>query len=255
MSNKIQSTLNYSRFKLMDGNRPIHSRVKKLIKEIKRKNMLAQYPIVCTKNGDGRLYICDGQHRFAAAQALNLPVHFIETKGVTVEDVAHNNGAQKAWTPRDFIASFAGLGNENYIALRAFIEEFGLPPSTSAAILSGAICTLSGSSGGAAHVNDGRFTVADAGFARRVAESLLAVSEHFSGFRDRGFVLAMARLMKVKAFSVTRLLGKLEYQAGKLKKCATWAQYVELIEEIYNYRARPADMVALSIEVKKQLKR
>jgi hypothetical protein len=250
MSNKVLSTTNYSRFKFMDGNRPVNHRVKKLIKSIKRKNMLAQYPIVCTKNGDGRLYICDGQHRYTAAMELKLPIFYIETKGVTIEDVACTNSAQAKWTPRDFIQSFATLGNQDYVTLQEFIDEFGLPPSTSAALLCGSL----GGGGDSSEfgIADGSFKVKDAAFARRVAAALLSLHS-FPSYKDRGFVIAIARLMQTRQFQFARFTSKLEHQSTKLVKCATWIQYVEIIEDIYNWKTRADDMVPLVINVKKLL--
>jgi hypothetical protein len=251
MSAKVLSTTNYSRFKFMDGNRKVNNgRVRKLIRSIKRKNMLAQFPIVCMKNCTG-LYVMDGQHRLAAAKELKLEVYYIEAKNVTIEDVASTNSAQARWTPKDFISSYATLGNPDYQTLQEFINEFGLPASTSAALLGGQL----GSAGNEADtlgISNGAFKVKDEAFARRVANSLVSL-HNFSSFKDRGFVIAIARLMQTKQFHFARFTSKLEHQTTKLVKCATWIQYVEIIEDIYNWKTRADDMVPLVINVKKLL--
>lgn len=250
-ASKIQSTTNYSRFKFMDGNRIVNNaRVKKLVRSIKRKDMLAQFPIVCMKNDVG-LYIMDGQHRYTAAKQLGKPIHFVETKGLSIADVASTNSAQRGWSPSDFVASYATLGNQDYITLRDFVAEHGLPVTFVAAMLAGR--TLERGGNISAHIINGTFHVTTLHFANRVAGALRGIAPFFPASKDRSFVIAIARLLEVKAFSITRFIQRLETQTTKLVKCASWDQYVDLVEEIYNYRARKDDIVSLSIEVKRML--
>lgn len=252
-ASKIESTTNYSRFKFMDGNRPVNSgRVRKLMKSIKRKNMLQQFPIVCMKNGTG-LYIMDGQHRYTAARELKLPIFFVEAKNVELADVAATNSAQKGWTPSDFLSSYAALGNPDYVTLRDFVAEHGLPITTSASILSGVLGNEVNNGGNG--FNAGHFKVNDLNFANRVASAITALTRHFKYAKERGFVIAVARLLKLKQFSITRLISKLEHQSSKLVKCATWIQYVEILEEIYNWKSSADNIQALAIEIKKTLAR
>lgn len=249
-ASKIQSTTNYSRFKFMDGNRPVNNaRVRKLIRSIKRKNMLQQFPIVCQKNSSG-LYIMDGQHRFTAAEQLKLPVFFIEGKNIEISDIAATNSAQKGWTPRDFVESFAAQGNAEYVKLRDFINEHGLPVTTSANILAGNF----NDTGCIQHaISVGTFKVTSFEFANRVAGGVRACQPFFAPYKDRGFVIAVAHLLRVKGFSITRFVQKLEHQSAKMIKCSAWVQYVDVIEEIYNWKCRADDIVALAIEVKRAL--
>lgn len=249
-ASKIQSTTNYSRFKFMDGNRPVNSaRVRKLIKSIKRKDMLQQFPIVCQKNSTG-LYIMDGQHRYTAAMNLGKPIYFVEAKNIDITDVAATNSAQKGWNPSDYVASYAAQGNPEYQALRDFVDEHGFGVAISSALLGGG---LTEGGGHAELIRSGNFKVKDLSNATRVAAATKACARFFPDYKNRGFILAMARLVGVKGFSITRLLQKMEHQSTRMVKCATWVQYVELIEEIYNWKARADDIVALSIEVKRSL--
>lgn len=252
-ASKIESTTNYNRFKFMDGNRPINTaRVRKLMRSIKRKNMLQQFPIVCQKNGSG-LYIMDGQHRFSAAKELELPISFVEAKNVKIADVAATNSVQKAWKPSDFVSSYAALGYADYVTLRDFVAQHGLPITTSASILSGILGNdLNNKSN---TLNTGGFKVADLAFANRVAAAINSIAKLFPPAKERGFVIALARLLRLKQFSITRLMQKLEHQSSKLVKCATWIQYVELIEDIYNWKSTAENIQALAIEVKRTLAR
>lgn len=251
MSIKVLSTTNYSRFKFMEGNRPVEARVNKLIAAISRKNELHLYPIVCQKNGDGRLYVADGQHRLKAAEAMKLPVFYIESKDITLADVVLANSVQKAWTLKDHVYSNAALGKPHYVTLKAFYENYKFPLSTCAAMLSN--CHDGGNS---AAIRAGRFLIKNGGVkaAQDGGDFILAIKPMFSGALDRSFAIALLRLMRVPGFSGERLMQKLQYQSTKLVKCANWQQYVELIDGIYNHKVQPKDMISLPLEVKKLTK-
>ncbi len=243
---KILSTTNYGKFKLMEGNRPVGKRVTRLIREIKRKNMLAQFPILCQQNRDGRLYIADGQHRAAAAQALKLPIFYVIAKDISVEDVGRFNGEQKAWNTADYLASWVDRGNRNYEKLRSFANQYDIPVTV-------AMELLGGGTGGTQlrAFREGRFIAHGLVFAEKVGAVLQAIRPLVPFYRDRGLVMALSKVMRLPQFDTRRFLKKLEYQSTKMVKCANWEQYVALIEEIYNFKVRPSELVALSMEVKR----
>jgi hypothetical protein len=243
---KVLSTTDYSKFKLMEGNRPVSKRINGLMREIKRKNMLAQFPILCQQNRDGRMYVADGQHRLEAARALKLPVFYTIAKDVTIEDIAHANSAQKAWNINDYLASWIARGNKHYATLRRFIEQYEVPVTVALQLL--------GSGPGGSQLNafrNGTFTAQGIGFAEKVGAFLQLLKPIVPFYTDRGFVLALARVMRLKEFDPQRFLQKLEYQSTKLVKCANWEQYVALIEEIYNFKVRPSQLVPLAMDIKR----
>lgn len=246
---KILSTTDYKKFKLMEGNRPVGKRVTRLIREIKRKNMLAQFPILCQQNRDGRLYIADGQHRAAAAQALKLPIFYVISKNISIEDVGRFNSEQKAWNISDYLASWVDRGNKHYEKLLAFSKQFDIPVTVAMELL--------GSGRGAGSLRqfkEGRFTAHGLIFAEKVGAVLQAIRPTVPFYKDRGLVMALSRVMRLKQFDPHRFLKKIEYQSTKLVKCANWEQYVALIEEIYNFKVRASELVALSVEVKRASK-
>lgn len=245
---KVQSTTDYSKFKLMKGNRPVRNRVTKLIREIKeRKNMLAQFPILCQKNNDGRLYVADGQHRLEAAKALKLPVFYTVSDHITIEDVAHANSLQKAWNIKDYLASWIARGNKHYAFLKDFCERYSIPLTVAFELLG------SGGSGGnaLARFRKGAFVTQGVAFAERVGAMLLAIKPVVPFYAERSFVIALSRVMRLKQFDAHRFLQKLEYQSTKMVQCANWEQYVSLIEEVYNFKVRSSDLVPLAMEIKR----
>lgn len=245
---KVKSTTDYSKFKFIKGNRPIDKRVKKMVRAIKRKNMLADFPILTKANCDGRNQIFDGQTRFEAAKQLKLPVFYIESPHIEIGDVPEANSVQSPWTTRDYLYSWSERGNANYIKIKAFVAEFGLPITISAALLSGR--ELSNGQIGVSF-RSGRLTVTAENYARRVAAFIVALKFYVPFATGHPLAGAMARLMSVKDFDPSRFLQKIKANPGRLHKCGTTEQYIDLIEDIYNHHVRANQLVALSVEVRK----
>lgn len=248
---KVKSTTDYSKFKFIRGNRPIDKRVKKMIRAIKRKNMLADFPILTKSNGDGRNLIFDGQTRYEAAKQLKLPVFYIESNHIEIADVPEANCVQTPWSSRDYLHSWSERGNQHYNKLKEFVAEFGLPITTSALLLSG-----SGQMHGqiAPKLRAGKFTVTAEDSARRAAAFITAMKFYVPFATTRCLALAMARLLATPSFDPNRFLQKLKLNPSRLVPCANVDQYIELIEDIYNYHVMPKFLVPLSIEVRKQAK-
>lgn len=250
---KVKSTTDYSRFKFIRGNRPIDKRVKKMIRAIKRKNMLADFPILTKPNGDGRNVIFDGQTRYEAAKQLKLPVFYIESSHLDIGDVPETNCVQTPWSSKDYVHSWSERGNQHYSKLKAFVAEFGLPITTSALLLNGEVGHYGGGNI-SEKLHAGKFTVTAEDNARRAAAFITAMKFYVPFAAERSLALAMGRLLSLSLFDPNRFLQKLKINPGRFVKCANSDQYVELIEDIYNYRVRPKFLVPLSIEVRKQAK-
>lgn len=91
----------YSKFKLIDGNRPI-DHAKKIIESIKEIGMLWQ-PILVNE----RFEIIDGQGRFLAMKTLKLPIIYIRQDGLTIKEVRYLNKNATNWKVGDYIHSYA----------------------------------------------------------------------------------------------------------------------------------------------------
>lgn len=251
---KVQSTTDYSKFCYIKGNRPTSKRVRKMIRAVKRKNQLADYPILVTPHeiggGHNKLGIADGQARFEAAKALKQPVFYILSEHVTIEDISAANSVQTPWSPRDYVHSFAEQGKKDYVKLRAFIQEFKLPVTTSAALLGGKKTV-----GGMHALKTGDFKVTSEHRAQKVAQMIVTLKKVIPFATDRPMAVAIMHLFQVQGFDSERLIHKIDVQRSKMVKCASMMQYVDLLEDIYNFRVRPEQMVSLKIEVQKKLNR
>jgi hypothetical protein len=177
------------------------------------------------------MYVIDGQHRIAAAMELKLPVYYIIADGYGIEEMQTLNQNTKNWTGTDFMNCYADLGHADYVILRDFMAKykFGLQECV---VLLGA----NRGSTGYAQVASGVFQVTQLAKAEEVALSILECGQFYEGYRRRSFVFALLALMERPIFVFQEFLDKLRNQRAKMFHCATTEQYIELIEEIYNYR-------------------
>lgn len=232
MSNKtmeIEITREYERFKKLEGNRPVsESHVRKLMNSMRQKDLFV--PIQCNEN----MEVIDGQHRLEARKRLNLPVPYFVVKGdFGLVEVQKINAQQKKWNTDDYLQSNLQQGNREYEVYAWFRRKYGFAHTESLKML----CDdFVGKELGQAF-NLGLFRVKNLEGAKAKAEQLISIEHLYSGIRRRGFVQAMFFLWKKKNFDFKTFARKLEMQPTAMKDCAKAAQYVDLIEEIYNYRA------------------
>lgn len=95
-----------------------------LVKSMTKYGFLGSILMLKTSIIDGveRLYIVDGQHRFLAAQYLNLDVKADIIESVTTKDelvklISTLNSTGVKWTSMDYINAYAALGMKEYIDL------------------------------------------------------------------------------------------------------------------------------------------
>lgn len=117
----IQSSTEYSKFKLHPCRRPISPRSQtNLVQQIKRKNLLHCYPIIC----DNSLTIVDGQRRFLAAQELGLPIYYIESSSISLPMLVRASTRSKAWLMIDYLKHYCTLGIEPYLVMADFRNQY-----------------------------------------------------------------------------------------------------------------------------------
>lgn len=115
---KIYKTTDYSQFKFVRENR--EPAPKALIESIKEKNMLEERPILC----DLQMHVIDGQNRLKAAQLLQLPVFYMVSPNISVEDIGRCQ-VQKPWVMPDFARFYSD--REEYKFVHEIVQLYGLP--------------------------------------------------------------------------------------------------------------------------------
>jgi hypothetical protein len=221
---EVYETYNYEMFKTLEGNRDTNnSHIQKLIKSMEEIYIIS--PIII--NSD--LCIIDGQHRFESAKELGLPIRYIIDKNADLRAVQLLNAKSKDWSPNDYMESYIKLGNQEYIEYKKFLKRYKFTHQVCQSLLCGV-------ASGTELFNNGDFKITQYKFAERVADFTLDSLEYYEGSKRRSYIYAITSLMKNKNFKEIEFLRKLKKQRSKMYDCAKTSQYIDLIEDIYNYR-------------------
>jgi hypothetical protein len=230
---EIFETKDYSIFKFRDDNRDvIPSHVKKLAGRMKEKGWLSTSVITINGNGD----IIDGQNRVTAAMSVGCPVRYKVVKGAGSDEMTEMNTLQKNWSPFDHLHKFVVKENPNYIIFNNFVNDYPMFRYTEVAML------LSNSMTGVKRdtFESGQYVIKNEKKARLWADNLLELQPYFEKYYNKSiFVRAFVKIISNKKdFLFSEFLHKVKLRPTKLVPCGTVEQYVEMIEDIYNYKRK-----------------
>lgn len=225
----IHKTMEYDKFSFDPTNRKIdNAKVKHLSEDIKKKNLLAFYPLVVTPN----LVIRDGQHRFCAARILNFPFYYIVSADMSLQDVANASAIQSGWKSQDFLHHYCERGFVGYIALR----EFWHKNQWMTLEMAERFCYF----GNHNHVADtfaaGEYMPNAIGFATTVANACLDFKEYVPYYNQISFMQTIKSLHQNKNYDHARMMRKMRYLSSKLQKSVNVEVYMQIFEAIYNYK-------------------
>lgn len=117
----IHKTRDYASFKVIVSNREVDKRhVKKLAASIARKNLPFVRPLIV----NDKMEIIDGQHRLAACEQIGADVWYIKVEGLTKEDIAVLNTAQKNWALIDFINFYTIEGRREFKEFSKLVNQY-----------------------------------------------------------------------------------------------------------------------------------
>lgn len=240
--NIIRSTSNHKQFRIDPLNRDIDPRkVERLRASIRKRNLLHLFPIVVGRD----LTVIDGQHRLKAAESLGVPIYYLTSNQMVIEDAALVSGNVAKWEAKDFLNHWCKLGNPNYIAVRDFADEFNFLPLS----LAYRLCHYGEQRAGGKTINDqfvdGEFIANDVPFARRVAKMAMDFKPYVKFWRDAPFVHTLRTLASNADYDHHRMLQKMAWQSAKLIKCADVSSYLTVINDIYNHKVQEANRVHL----------
>ena len=238
---EIYMTTDYSMFSSMKHNRNVsEAHIHRLMKSVSEK----QYPVPIVVNEKNE--IADGQNRFEAIKALNLPVYYMVIPGLTIDDVKRLNRDNKTWNEIDYAESNASQGRSSYKQYLLFRKEFGFGHMITLSLL-------------ADHTSDQKFVnklfydgaleVKDYELARTNANKLRACREFYDGWKMRSFVYAMLKLFKSPEYDHKRFLKKLALKPREyirnLRLIRNIVDANRAIEDIYNYNTTSNKKVRL----------
>lgn len=230
---EIKRTINYDKFSFFNENRDVSaSHINRLKKSIEDNNLLHLNPIIVNEN----YKIVDGQNRFLAAKDLDVPIYYIQQKGIDTSDAITLNVNKKNWGLSDYLDYYIQKGYDNYVFLKKFKEKHNL--SMTAAI---GLLEFNGT-----HPNtdqlykfrEGDIELKTLEKGKEIVGKLSQLEEYWDFVKDRSFVSAFVSLYKMDEFDFDRLIQKCEFASHKLKKCPTRKLYIREIEDLYNYKSR-----------------
>lgn len=242
-SRKIQATKNYRLFQKSPDNRPTDLRKhKKLIESMRKYGFLKCFPIVVTRDKDGKLVVKDGQHRLAVAEMLGLTVCWVEEE--TDFDIAVINCTAKIWQLKDYALKHVLNGQKQYQEGLDFAEQHHIPIGTAFALLAGTT-TFSNCEN---QFIDGTFKIKDREWADAVAGIYSAFCTMQPVLRKNAFLEACMSVCRVEGFDPKRLIAGGQAQPEKLVNYGTRDGFLQMLEELYNFRRTTKNLVPLRMQ-------
>ena len=227
-SPEIKKTKNYELFKIHRANRQINKNHVRNIKKSMQKKFLIS-PIIVNE----KLEVIDGQHRLIASRDLDLPVYYFINNNYSINEMQRLNAINKNWVPIDYLNTGIELNNQNYIDYKRFKKKYGFSHEINLTLLSD-----NATNNNLYKFKEGIFKVKNYELACGYADLITLISPYYKEFKRRRFVTAILFLLKHKqdVFSIHEFIKKLKSRPNSLQNCISMKQYLELIEEIYNYR-------------------
>ena len=229
--NTVMKTQDYSRFKILGGNRQLNElHLKRLLTSVMVKNLLFANPILVNE----KFEIIDGQHRFAVCQELGFPIHYLLVENFGLSEVQTLNANAKNWKIEDYIDGYCDMGLPEYCYLKTQMTKTGLGVMTLLNIFA------SGSSNGSSlcKVKEGKLEMIHRNRGLVMLKWIQDWRNHYEGATRRSFIFALVNLYNVKAYNHEKMMQKIQYQSTKLVDCTDTKTYLALLEEIYNYKER-----------------
>jgi hypothetical protein len=232
MTTQTKSTTEYNKFKFLIDNRSTArthiNRLKNAIQE--NPSILEVQPILVNE----KMEIIDGQHRFAAASELNLPIHYNQVKGLNIATARDMNVLQRRWTVEDYAISYAKAGNENY---KLFNELHRQHPSLATTII---MVVMAGETHGmGTDFRNGQFIL------KREIEEVTWILEQLESIREitngeipvsKPFVISFLQALENEEFDTEEFLKGLRKKPESFHRVSVIRDGLRMIEDIYNFQ-------------------
>jgi len=229
----IRISRDYDKFELLQFNRNVN-RTKHLESSMSRHGWIDAYPAHVVENGNGKLKIKAGHHRFFVARKLNLPIKF-----VVCDDDSSIHELEKATTPwriGDYLESHLRTGNPAYSIIKEYHDRTGIS-------ISSCISMLSGETAGSTNKNEmfkrGEIKIKKTDHAETVAGIVAAMKKAKIKFATNNMLVqAISRIAWVKKFSKTQMIHKIKTFPSLIEKRPNVQSYSEMLSDVYNRQSK-----------------
>jgi hypothetical protein len=236
----IYRTKDYSIFKTHELNRDIKEKtLRKLRKSMGRIGWLKGSEVLVYPN----MKIIDGHHRLIVAREFSLSVDYRVVYSNDNTLIMKHNQDKEVWSFIDNIQTQVKLGNQNYVLLDRYMKNFpDLRPTECIMLVKNGM-----NSSNREEIESGNLKLGDLKTAYEWGHQLMNIKPYFSQYYNKSiFVRAVVKVLSSKPeFQMIEFMRKLKLRPTMLKPCGTVDQYVQMIEDIYNYRRNNDEKVRL----------
>lgn len=234
MGKQILESNNYAKFEMTAFNRDV-GKTKRLEASMQEHGWIDACPLHVIRNGNGKLKIKQGHHRFIAAQNVGIPVKYVECSDkATIHELEKT---RRNWSMGDYLTSHCRVGLPEYLKVKAYCDESGI-------CLSNAISMLGGHSAGTANFHDtfkaGTYKVKKESLHAEIVKDLvLYMKNHgIKAYNATLLTQAISKIVWVKELRVLQLKTKIKTFSGAIEKKANLEQYLTMLEDLYNRASR-----------------
>lgn len=243
----VYKTKDYQKFSRLKYNREINeNHVSNIIEKIKENNLLHKNPIIV----DDNFHIIDGQHRWIAAQFLNLYIYYSFAEGMTIRDIMDGQVHPMEWTLDQIIKYYSAIGKNEYIIFKDYMEKYSEEISTSLAM------ELMSKNGNRVKLRNnfrhGTFDVENYQLAVSVAEKLKDIPKLISFRRHTPFIKTFIKLCQDPLYNHRRMIEKMEKHPEKIIKYIDEKNTLKSLENTYNVGTSNKFSFILHDEIGKQ---
>lgn len=230
-----RGTTNYDIFRFDPQNRPIdRDHLQKLYDSIVKRNLLREFPILVDEN----LTVIDGQHRLKAASEIGVPIYYIVSQRISMDDIVMTTDNVSKWKNVDYLHRWCAAGKSDYVQLRAFWHKYKEAKEKKFLSLNHSmnLCHYGDRLAMNWAFREGKYVCNDMSFAQKTVDALLDYAEHVRFFNDTVFFHTISNLAANAAYDHDRMMRKMKYLSTRLVKCADMDSYMDVISSIYNYK-------------------
>jgi hypothetical protein len=233
MEQRIRETSDYNKFELHFLNREV-LKVKHLETSMRKYGWIDAFPMLVIRNGNKKLYIKDGHHRFSVAKSLGIPVKYV----VCQEDIGVHE-LQKStnqWSMRDYLGSYVRAGYPAYMTVKEYHERTGIAVNQCVSMLGGESASSSNKD---VAFKEGRYSLGDPTHAVMVGDIITHCRK--AGIKwanNHLFVQAVSRIAYLPEFDAKVFKNKVSTFPGLMEKRPNLESYLNLIEDVYNRQNR-----------------
>lgn len=236
----IHSTTDYAKLRINPLNRPINQdHLEHLYDAIQKRNLLREFPILVDMAG----VVLDGQHRLKAAEALGVPIYYIVSTDIQIEDIPETNSNTLGWTAHDHLYVWMRRGNTEYIKLNDFWQANKWMSLTTAR----ALCHYGDAVGLTKAFARGEYKCKDIEFANTVASAALDFKPYVDFWCSSVFIRAVAMLHEHAGYSHKIMMDRMQVASTKLFQCPDTVSYMRVFTEVYNFRTRQENKMTFAV--------